>query len=96
MANNLLASVVKGVRIETAFTPAFEASDPFAESPPSPVASLAGQLLRPKVTLLLAGGSTYPIAPYGDPGPSKWPIVQAVLIVVGLGLAGYLLSRSLK
>lgn len=85
--NAILAGIIKGIRVESALTPAFTISDPFAESPPSPVASALGRLVRPQVTLILANGTEYPVAPYGAPTRPLWPFLfggAALLLAVSL------------
>jgi hypothetical protein len=92
----ILAELVKDLRIESAWTPALIIKEPFAPSPPSPIASAVGSFLRPRVTVTLATGQQFKSAPYGDPGASQWPLIQgALLISAGLGLA-WLLYRRLR
>ena len=91
-SQNFLASIVSGVRVESAWGPTFTVAQPFASSPPSPLLTF----LKPKVTLLLNGGAEYAIAPYGEPGRSKWPLVQAGLIFGGLLLAGIYIQGRIK
>lgn len=90
-SQSLLASLVSGIRVETAWGPEFTVA-PFASSTPSPIA----RALRPKFTVLLAGGGEYAIAPYGEPGPTKWPLIQAGLIFAGIVIAGMLISSRIR
>lgn len=84
---NVLSNIVQEVRLESAWFPPVTIAQPFADSPPSPVASAAGNFLKPAITVTLAGGGTYKSAPYGDPGPNNWPLIQ-----IGAGVALLMLS----
>jgi hypothetical protein len=48
--------------------------------------SLIVRLLKPRVTIALAGTSVATVAPAGDPEPNEWPKVRIGLLVAG-GLA---------
>lgn len=81
-----LRNYVTGVTIETAWTPPIVIRDPFQPGAPSPIL----QALRPRVTVEIRGGAGKPLvmAPYGDPGPSRWPLVVGAGAVL-LGLLVY-------
>lgn len=85
-----LQAWITGLTVETAWTPPVVIRDPFKPGAPSPLM----KLLRPRVTFELAGGKVKPlvIAPYGDPGPTRWPLVLAGGALV-LGLVVYLVRR---
>lgn len=93
-SQNFLASIVSGVRVESAWGPTFTVAQPFAASGSGPSPLLT--FLKPKVTLLLNGGAEYAITPYGEPGPTKWPMVQAGLIFGGLLLAGFIIQGKIR
>lgn len=85
-----LAELVTGLTIETAWTPPLSIADPLKPGPPSPIM----RALKPKVTVTLQGASQPMVfAPYGDPGPSRWPLIKVALIVLGAAGVGYLVSR---
>jgi hypothetical protein len=92
---NILADSVKELRIESRYTPALIIRDPFAASPPSPIASAVGTFLRPRITAVTAFG---PIAsaPYGEPGPSRWPAVQGALMISAALSAVWIASKFIN
>ena len=96
MARNILASIVSGVTVSSAWGPDIVIDQPFADSPPSPVAGAVGRWLKPKVTLQLTGGGEVSSAPYGEPGASNWPLVQAGLIIGAMALFGLLAAKIIK
>lgn len=79
---------VTGIKVETAWLPPIEIRDPFKPSPgpaaPNPVLSI----LKPRVTFELQGGALPPakVAPYGEPGPNRWPVLRNGLLLAGLAL----------
>lgn len=82
-ASDFLKYVTKAT-VETTYLPPITLDHPFDQggtAAPNPF--LAN--LRPRITLELADGRLDPvvIAPYGDPGPSRWPLVKGVLLVTG-------------
>lgn len=79
---NILADSVHELRIESAWTPALIIREPFALSPPSPVASAVGSFFKPRVSVVTSLGPLSS-APYGDPGESRWPEVQGALLIGG-------------
>lgn len=92
---NILSDLVRDLRIESRWTPALIIREPFADSPPSPVASAIGAFFRPKATVTLATGYQYASAPYGEPGASKWPLVQNAAIIGAALLVGvWIINRS--
>lgn len=79
---DLLNKTVTKVTIETAYTPRIEIDQPFQSGgEPSPLL----KALRPKVTMEVMGGAKSPVViqPYGDPGPTRWPQIQAGLLAGG-------------
>lgn len=90
-----LSKYITSLTVETEYLPPIMLSDPFAPGKPNPLL----QRLKPRVTLTLADGLGDPVVltPYGAPGPSKWPVVQAfgIAAIVGVvvGIA-YLVKRG--
>lgn len=73
---------VENITIETAWGPTLSMDHPLANAlaPGEPGAgSMMAKILKPKITLTLQGGAQVPIAPYGEPGASRWPFVWPVL-----------------
>ncbi len=78
-------SLIKRVTVETAYGPSFDFEDPFAPGPPNPYL----EKLKPKITLFTPAGQPVVIAPYGNPPPTKWPMLRDALVVGGvLGVVG--------
>lgn len=86
-----LGAAVRSVTFESNLTPPIQLDDPL-----SPGSSTKGPgavaLLRPKLTVQLAGGGApIVIAPYGEPG--RWWLAIYALAVLGAGAGLYLLVR---
>ena len=75
---------VSGIKIESAFLPPIDLPEPFKPGPPNPLL----QLLKPKITLQTSLGEKV-LTPYGDPGPSKWPMVKMALLYAFVGFVIY-------
>lgn len=90
LANSLLQGITK-VTVETAYLPKVELNDPFAPGPPSPLISL----LKPKITVEVSNMEPIVMAPYGEPGPTKFPIVMLVFAAGTVALA-FVAWRFLK
>lgn len=94
-----LDSLIGQIRIDTEYGPPIIINHPFepdAAASPSPL-----KWLKPKITITPKYSIINPIrsAPWGNPGPTKWPQVQIGLVVagaLGLGLLGYGIYRALK
>ncbi len=84
---NLLDTMVAAAQVESAWGPSVYIADPFAPSAPGTESAL-GKILRPKVTVYWRDGGTQVIAPYGEPGPTRWPFPLLALA----GLAGLLVA----
>jgi hypothetical protein len=89
---NVLADVVKQIRVDTAWLPSIVIDDPFATDPTGQTSPLMS-LLMPKVTVTTIGDNPVTSEPWGDPGDTKWPMVENVLIVSGLALAAIIIWR---
>lgn len=92
MAAGDILSLVTKATIESAYLPPIVIDKPFAPGgEPNPLL----KALRPRITVELASGSIAPvvIAPYGDPGPSKWPMVRTGLLIGGAITLGLILRH---
>lgn len=88
---DLLSNLITNIRVDTVWGPPIVLDQPFAASPePNPFLSL----MKPKITVGVAGGSPLTIAPYGEPGDSKWPFVELFMAAGALALL-YLGMRRL-
>lgn len=83
-------NLINEIDIESRFTPKIAIQNPLS---PSVTPNIWLDLLKPKITITTPLG-TQPIvsAPWGDPGASKWPVVQ----FVGVTVASFLVLRKLK
>jgi hypothetical protein len=92
---SFLDSSIKTIRVETRWTPPIVITDPFGGSPKAGpgMGAQIGRWFRPAVTVETALG---PIrtAPWGEPGPSQWPVVRTGMMLAIIGLAGVFLLRS--
>lgn len=89
-----LESSIKSVVVESEYTPRLTVDSPLVQgsSKPNPVAEAILKIVKPRVTVNFAAGlPPVVIAPYGQPGSSKWPIIQVVGIASGIFFAGVLL-----
>lgn len=77
-----LSKYIDKIKVETAFTPAIEINDPFKPGPPNPFLGF----LKPKITINVKNFGEQIITPYGDPGPSYWPIVRNALLIFAAGV----------
>lgn len=92
----MLAGSVRQIRIESAWLPPIVMDAPFADSPPSPAVSAIGRLFKPVVVTTLSGGYEHRSAPYGEPGASKWPLVQVGLALGMVVLGAWILYPKRK
>lgn len=95
-----MSKLIAQIRIDTEYGPPIVLDDPFganaAASGPSPL-----KWLKPRVTIVPAVQGINPIVsqPWGPPGPTKWPQVQAGLVIagaLGLGFLAYGIYKTLK
>lgn len=85
-------SQLRNIRIETAYGPTIDINDPLVTGgPPNPYL----QKLRPKITVDVKGMKPMVLAPYGEPGASKWRTVQLGSLALGVGIA-YLIYRGIR
>lgn len=83
--DDLLAAQVKSIKIQTAYGPDIFIPKPFEPAPPPPPGTkTAADYLKPRIEIQLGGGTPITWSPYGDPRPSKWPMIKAGLIGVGV------------
>lgn len=87
---DLLRTLVTQIRVDTEYLPPLVLNDPFQPGQPSPLM----QALKPRITLMVSGKPVV-VAPYGEPGTSKWPAIKTGLVIAGgIGLV-WLLKRLL-
>jgi hypothetical protein len=86
-----LARAITRIDVKTAYGPPLTVADPFAPGPPNPYL----QALKPEVTVWL-GDQPVKMAPYGKPGPSKWPWIQGAAILGGVALGVWALNTLMK
>lgn len=95
------SNLIAAVRIDTAYGPPIVMDHPFATSQkPNPLLAA----LKPQITIYPAMPGVNPVvlAPYGKPGATAWPQVEAAAVIAGsvvLGLlvvGGYELVKGLR
>lgn len=95
----MLERLVTAIRIETAWLPPIVVLDPFSvpKTDEPGAASQLGALLKPRISVEVGGASRpLAVAPWGEPGPSKWPALRLGLIVAGAALGVFLIVRTLR
>jgi hypothetical protein len=73
------------VVVETKFTPPLTVNVSGAAGGPP---GLVTRLLKPKVSVLVAGNTLASVAPAGEPYPNHWPTVR-IVVAIGAALAVY-------
>jgi len=85
------AALIKEVRIDTEYGPPIVLNHPFASSAnQKPNALLSA--MRPMITIYPSDTAINPVilAPYGRPGATKWPQVEAAAVIAGAVILGLL------
>ena len=78
-----LTNLVTQIRVDTTWLPPIILNQPFASNASVQGSSPLLDILKPKITIVPSGMSPVVASPWGDPGTSKWPVLQAAL---GVGL----------
>ena len=78
--DEILRPLITRIRVESVYSPEIRIDDPFG--PSTGKVDTAVTVLKPKVTFDTPGGPIV-IAPAGDPGPSRWPLVKGGVLVLG-------------
>lgn len=89
LVRDVLAQSVAGIRVESEFLPPLRLDEPFRQGGPR---SMLAKALRPRVLVSLRSGETLQFTPLGAPGPTKWPMVVALLSIV----LAWLIYRALR
>lgn len=89
----LARSAIQKIDIQTTYGPPITVTKPFEPGPPNPYL----QALKPEITLTFITGKQTKMSPYGSPGPSQWPKIQAYAkwtgIAVGAVAGTWLLTK---
>lgn|SRR5512147_490091 len=81
---DLLNTAVERIQLDTAWGPPVVLDEPFAPGEPNAPPSLFERVMKPALRIYArGGGEPITVAPAGDPGASKWPLVS-----IGLGFVG--------
>lgn len=72
-AENIARSAIQRIDIKTSYGPPITIDKPFEPGPPNPYL----EKLKPEITLTFSNGQKTRMVPYGKPGPSQWPKIQA-------------------
>lgn len=90
-----LDGIIKEIRISSAWGPDIVIDQPFSGAPSASGGSALMGLLKPQITIVPAinGVGEQVVAPWGAPGPTKWPMVEAALVLAVLLGIGIFLRR---
>ena len=91
---SILDKMVTQIRVDTTWLPPIIMDQPFSSNASVKGSSPWLELLKPKISVTPSGMSPVVASPWGDPGTSKWPILQAA---IGVGLLvgiAYLVGRK--
>lgn len=97
-AQGLAQQSIKRLTIETSLGPTLVVDDPLAPSDVSSGDTLVDTMMRtirPRITIDTTFGPTT-IMPWGEPGPTRWPLVRSGLVLGGGLLALFVLWRIVR
>ncbi len=89
-----LGDLIKQIRIDSAYGPSIVIDAPFSGSPTgsSKGGSVLLGVLKPQITIVPAGGlHSEGVAPWGVPGPTRWPYIEGLVVIAGIIGLVYLL-----
>lgn len=88
-----LNSLIKEIRIDTAYAPPLIVNDPFQPG----ASNWWLNQLKPKITIIPRSPYLKPMvsAPWGDPGVTKWPEIRTVLEVAGVATVAALVVKMI-
>jgi len=93
-ATEALDAVVSRIEVRSAWAPTITIDRPFSPSTPGGAGDTIGKLMRPEIVVFDSTGAVViERAPFGTPGPSRWPIVAALAILGGAVVLGLALRR---
>lgn len=98
IAQGLAQQNLKRLTIETSLGPKVVVDNPLAPSDVSSgdtITDLIMKTMRPKITVETSFGPTT-IMPWGEPGPTRWPLVRSGMVVGGGLLALFVLWRIVR
>lgn len=86
-------AIISRMTIESELGPTVHVEDPLGANQTEPgLGSRVMSFIKPRITLETALGPTV-MAPWGEPGPTKWPKVQ-VGLAVGTLVVAWLATRA--
>lgn len=91
-----LADLIKQIRIDSEYGPSIVIDAPFSGSPSG--SSVGGSavlgILKPQITIVpaIGGIGDKVVAPWGVPGPTRWPYIEGLLVIIGIIGVVYLLG----
>lgn len=78
-----LEEIVEWILVETEYGPPIYVERPFIDKGESETGTAAA-MLKPRFTVKLKGFDPQAYAPYGNPGPTKWPLISTTLTLGGI------------
>jgi hypothetical protein len=88
-----LDSLVKQIIIQSEFGPDIVIDQPFSGSPSASGGSVIMGVLKPQITIVTSLGNQA-VAPWGAPGPTKWPFVEIGLMLALVAGFGFLVKMK--
>lgn len=95
VTDTLDATIAK-IEVRSAWGPTITIDRPFGPEQAPGASDALARLMQPEVVAYGAGGGrVFARAPYGAPGPTKWPFI-ALFAVVGASVVAGLVLRRLR
>jgi len=91
---NALENLVSQIIIQSEYGPDIVIDQPFSGNPTTSGSSILMGILKPQVTIVTGLGNEV-VAPWGNPGPTRWAFVE-IAVLVALGIGAVLFVKSLK
>lgn len=89
------ATAIEWIQIESKYSPLIRIDQPLVERPVEPGAFDPASYAKPKITVKFKPiAEPMVIMPYGEPGPTQWPLVS-MFGIFSLGLGVVLLYRGI-
>lgn len=86
-----MTSIVSKIVIDSEYGPQIIIDQPMAAGG-SGTPSWVMDLLKPQITVITPFGNKV-IAPWGTPGPTRWPEIKIALLVIAAVAAGVVIMR---
>jgi len=89
-----LDATIARIEVRSAWGPTITIDRPFGPATTPGAGDAVARAARPEIVAYGSGGGVvFSRAPYGAPGPTKWPFVALLAVVGGAVVAGLVLRR---